>query len=69
MWLQIRGPGGSGIEFLLKHGKTIQKIADSDVDPSDPNHGLLSKYFDIIGVDAHGVNNTVHISSAFQSPS
>ena len=69
LWLQIGGPGASGIEFLRKHGKTIQTIVDSDLDPSDPHHGPISpKYFDIIGIDPRGVNNTTPHLSCFPTP-
>ncbi|CAD6589123.1 MAG: hypothetical protein ASARMPREDX12_003607 [Alectoria sarmentosa] len=69
LWLQIGGPGASGIEFLRKHGKTIQMIVDSDLDPLGPHHDYPPlKYFDIIGIDARGVNNTTPRLSCFPSP-
>lgn len=69
LWLQIGGPGASGIEFLRKHGKTIQAIVDSDPDPSGLHHDPpLLKYFDIIGIDARGVNNTTPRLSCFPTP-
>ena len=69
LWLQIGGPGGSGIEFLRKHGKTVQTIVDSNLDPSDPHHGPIPlKYFDIIGIDPRGVNNTTPRLSCFPTP-
>ncbi|RDW94899.1 hypothetical protein BP5796_00662 [Coleophoma crateriformis] len=45
------GPGESGIHQVLSGGKFIQDIIDSP----DPSSG---KYFDIIGFDPRGVNNT-----------
>ena len=69
LWLQIGGPGGSGVEFLRKHGKTIQTVVDSDLDPSDPNHESRPlKYFDILGIDPRGVNNTTPRLSCFPTP-
>lgn len=69
LWLQIGGPGASGIDFLRKHGKTVQSIVDSDLDPSDPHHGVIPlKYFDIIGIDPRGKNNTIPSLSCFPTP-
>ncbi|KAL6722282.1 hypothetical protein ACLMJK_001389 [Lecanora helva] len=60
LWLQIGGPGSSGVDFLLHHGKTVQMIADSPKDPAneDFDHENLPKYFDVIAFDPRGVNNT-----------
>ena len=60
LWLQTGGPGSSGVKFLLDHGKTIQMIVDSSNDPSDfgQNESSKPKYFDILGIDPRGINNT-----------
>jgi pimeloyl-ACP methyl ester carboxylesterase len=54
------GPGGSGVELTTGWGKDIQKIADSDIDPSSISTGRTDKplYFDIVSFDPRGVNNT-----------
>ena len=69
LWLQIGGPGGSGVEFLRKHGKTIQAVIDSDLDPLDTQAQSVSpNYFDIIGIDPRGINNTTPRLSCFPTP-
>ncbi|KAJ9354718.1 hypothetical protein DTO280E4_6783 [Paecilomyces variotii] len=55
------GPGGSGVAQLLISGRNLQTIADADADPASEFDGSLSdlpKYYDIIGFDPRGVNNT-----------
>ena len=67
LWVQIGGPGSSGVDFILKHGKTYQMIVDSDADPAIEDidgHGT-SKYYDILGMDPRGVNNTTPRYSCF----
>ena len=50
------GPGGSGVDFLLKYGEKIQTILDHgntttlDQEPE--------RYFDLLSWDPRGVNNT-----------
>ena len=68
LWLQVGGPGGSGTEFLRKHGETIRTIIDSDVDPSGPYNDPSLKYYDILGFDPRGVNNTTPRLSCFPTP-
>lgn len=67
LWVQTGGPGSSGVDFIIKHGKTYQMIVDSDVDPSivDIDYPSSPKYYDILGMDARGVNNTTPRYSCF----
>ena len=60
LWVQIGGPGSSGVEFIIKHGKTYQMIVDPRLDPSVADIDIHSspKYYDILGMDPRGVNNT-----------
>lgn len=60
LWLQIGGPGSSGVSFALNHAKTVQMIVDSSLDPLDQNYDRINppKYYDILGMDPRGVNNT-----------
>ena len=67
LWVQIGGPGSSGVDFISNHGKTYQMIVDSDADPAVEDidvHGA-SKYYDILGMDPRGVNNTTPRYSCF----
>ena len=34
LWVQIGGPGSSGVDFIIKRGKTYQMIVDSNADPA-----------------------------------
>ena len=45
---------------MLTTGKSVQRIVDSDLDPSDSSYGreALPKYFDIIAIDSRGLNNS-----------
>ena len=67
VWVQTGGPGSSGVDFVIKHGKTYQMIVDSDVDPSIDDIGIQNspKYYDILGMDPRGVNNTTPRYSCF----
>ena len=67
LWVQTGGPGSSGVDFIIKHGKMYQMIVDSDVDPSidDFNIHDSPKYYDILGMDPRGVNNTTPRYSCF----
>lgn len=60
LWLQIGGPGSSGVDFLLEQGKTVQMTVDSSLDPSDESYDKDNppKYYDVLGPDPRGVNNT-----------
>ena len=67
LWLQIGGPGSSGVNFVLNHGKTVQMIVDSKLDPSTTQYDPLdlSKYYDVLGMDPRGINNTTPRISCF----
>ncbi|OQU95800.1 hypothetical protein CLAIMM_01968 [Cladophialophora immunda] len=55
------GPGASGVDLCLRAGKPIQQNIDSEVDPSSniqQSSNLSIKYFDVLGFDPCGVNNT-----------
>ena len=67
LWVQIGGPGSSGVDFVLKHGKTYQMIVDSDVDPAINDIDIHSspRYYDVLGMDPRGVNNTTPRYSCF----
>ena len=67
LWLQTGGPGSSGVNFVLTHGKTVQMIVDSKLDPSITHYGSsnLPKYYDILGMDPRGINNTTPRISCF----
>lgn len=70
LWVQTGGPGSSGVDFTIKHGKTYQMIVDSHVDPSIEDFDIHShaKYYDILGMDPRGVNNTTPRFSCFPTP-
>lgn len=61
------GPGGSGVAQALRWGHNLQTVADSEFDPvEDTGHDDLTHvYFDIIGFDPRGVNNTTPGFSCF----
>lgn len=64
--IKAGGPGGSGVAKALISGKDIQKIVDSEDCPSQPLiAGTSAKYFDILGWDPRGVNNTTPTLSCF----
>ncbi|THC97963.1 hypothetical protein EYZ11_002533 [Aspergillus tanneri] len=61
------GPGGSGVAQALHTGETLQTVVDAADDPvaelvAQETPGL---YFDIIGFDPRGVNNTTPGLSCF----
>ncbi|KAL4972940.1 TAP-like protein-domain-containing protein [Aspergillus desertorum] len=57
------GPGGSGVVQALISGRNLRTIADATVDPTNTTQSEL--YFDIIGFDPRGVNNTTPGFSCF----
>ncbi|KAH1491352.1 hypothetical protein KXV94_008810 [Aspergillus fumigatus] len=61
------GPGGSGVEQALLFGRDMQTIIDGETDPALPTGpaNLSARYFDIIGFDPRGVNNTTPGFSCF----
>lgn len=62
------GPGGSGVAQALITGRNLQTIVDADIDPSTADGiNTSSLYFDIIGFDPRGVNNTTPQFSCFPS--
>ncbi|PYH97616.1 proteinase [Aspergillus ellipticus CBS 707.79] len=58
------GPGGSGVAMVLLGGRDVQTIVDAEQDPSVASRAE-NKYFDIIGFDPRGVNNTTPGFSCF----
>ena len=60
LWLQTGGPGSSGVGFASNHAKTAQMIVDSPLDPSSQTYDKDNppKYYDVLGMDPRGVNNT-----------
>lgn len=67
LWLQIGGPGSSGVSFALNHAKTVQMIVDSPLDPPRQEYDRANppKYYDVLGMDPRGVNNTTPHFSCF----
>ncbi|GFF43102.1 tripeptidyl aminopeptidase [Aspergillus udagawae] len=61
------GPGGSGVGQALLSGRDMQMIVDAEADPALPTKTAYSsaRYFDIIGFDPRGVNNTTPGFSCF----
>ncbi|KAL5342130.1 TAP-like protein-domain-containing protein [Aspergillus crustosus] len=58
------GPGGSGATQALLSGRNLQSIADAAASPSTSQKSE-DRYFDIIGFDPRGVNNTTPGFSCF----
>lgn len=57
------GPGGSGVHMATDRGKALQKVVDMGRDPAlEDVDGL---FYDIIGFDPRGVNNTTPSPSCF----
>jgi pimeloyl-ACP methyl ester carboxylesterase len=61
------GPGGSGVGQALLLGRDLQIIVDAEVDPalSAETANSSARYFDVIGFDPRGVNNTTPGFSCF----
>lgn len=67
------GPGGSGVSQVLSIGRDLQTIVDAEEPPPPPttmdNSTSRAQYFDIIGFDPRGVNNTTPGFSCFPTVS
>ncbi|KIM93355.1 hypothetical protein OIDMADRAFT_106925 [Oidiodendron maius Zn] len=61
------GPGGSGVNLALLHGRNIQRIVDSPISP-DESLANGEKYFDIIGFDPRSVGFTTPSFTCFSDP-
>ncbi|KAL2867640.1 putative proteinase [Aspergillus lucknowensis] len=59
------GPGGSGVTKALLSGRNLQTVVDSAASPAETTDGSRHRYFDIIGFDPRGVNNTTPGFSCF----
>ncbi|KAE8155297.1 TAP-like protein-domain-containing protein [Aspergillus avenaceus] len=59
------GPGGSGVLQALQVGPGLQTIVDAESGPSVDNEETSDRYFDIVGFDPRGVNNTTPGFSCF----
>jgi pimeloyl-ACP methyl ester carboxylesterase len=59
----LGGPGGSGVDFAYTAGKLIQNVVDSPLDAYD------GRFFDIIGFDPRGINNTTPSADCFPDSS
>ncbi|RAL10152.1 putative proteinase [Aspergillus homomorphus CBS 101889] len=61
------GPGGSGVAEVLLDGRNLQAIMDAETDLSVEPRGeyVRDKYYDVIGFDPRGVNNTTPGFSCF----
>jgi len=66
--ISIGGPGGSGIELLLRQGLDMQQIADFSAYgqpvPAEIDKPML-RYYDVIVFDPRGVNNTTPALASF----
>jgi hypothetical protein len=62
------GPGGSSVSQVLTGGKSVQGIIDSPIDPSSDEtipSSATPRYFDVVGFDPRGINNTTPQLSCF----
>ncbi|KAF7591594.1 hypothetical protein BBP40_001292 [Aspergillus hancockii] len=59
------GPGGSGVYQVLRVGRSLQTIVDAESDPRSGEEETSDRYFDMIGFDPRGVNNTTPGFSCF----
>lgn len=64
------GPGGSGVFQALAIARDLQTIIDAEEPPKmTKNDTVHAKYFDVIGFDPRGVNNTTPGFSCFPTVS
>lgn len=64
------GPGGSGVLQALTIARDLQTIMDAEEPPKmTDNDTLYAKYFDVVGFDPRGVNNTTPGFSCFPTVS
>lgn len=64
----LGGPGGSGTNAVFSFGQQLQQTVDASVDVKPmPNYSneTAPKYFDVIGFDPRGVNNTTPLLTCF----
>lgn len=65
MHRETGGPGGSGVARVMRAGKELQTIVDSGTAQEKSSFTTSEKYFDIIGFDPRGINNTTPTISCF----
>jgi pimeloyl-ACP methyl ester carboxylesterase len=63
------GPGGSGIGLALAIGKILQQVVDAPHNLTSGAPSSSGKYYDIIGFDPRGVNNTTPAANCFPDDS
>ncbi|KXG48153.1 uncharacterized protein PGRI_020230 [Penicillium griseofulvum] len=68
------GPGASGVNMILGQGRRLQKIVDSQAMPISVQQNFKGpqtvddKYYDIVGFDPRGINNTTPRYQCFTDP-
>ncbi|KAL9612082.1 MAG: hypothetical protein Q9167_003304 [Letrouitia subvulpina] len=72
LWLQSGGPGESGVDFVLQYARSVQMIVDARLHQHSPKsytriaeESQAEKFFDIIGIDSRGLNNSTPCFSCF----
>ncbi|KAI4158419.1 MAG: hypothetical protein LQ342_007460 [Letrouitia transgressa] len=76
LWLQSGGPGESGVDFVLQYAHSVQMVVDARLHPhrSKSYTGIAEesqteKFFDVIGIDSRGLNNSTPCFSCFPTVS